>query len=155
LARLENTYMDDISADETDIEATLSLADAKLGKLIEAVVSKIGRLRITAAHSSPFEALTRAIIYQQMSAGAAAAIYKKLQHSLTGAFTPGEVLALPHDALRAVGLSKSKAQYVHNLAEWFNANPDTAKICPPCRMMKSSKPSQASPASEYGPRTSF
>jgi 3-methyladenine DNA glycosylase/8-oxoguanine DNA glycosylase len=116
--------MNDISADDTDIEAVLSLADAKLGKLIEAVVSKIGRLRITAAPSSPFEALTRAIIYQQMSAGAAATIYKKLQQSIKGVVTPKEVLALPHDVLRAVGLSKSKAQYVHNLAEWFVANPD-------------------------------
>jgi DNA-3-methyladenine glycosylase II len=32
--------------------------------------------------------------------------------------------------LRAVGLSKSKARYVHNLAEWFNANSDTAKNLP-------------------------
>ena len=77
--------------------------------------------------SLPFEALVRAITYQQMSDAAAAKTYKGLQRSLETALTPERVLALPHDMMRAVGLSKSKARYVQNLAEWFNANSDTAK----------------------------
>ena len=74
-----------------------------------------------------FDALVRAITYQQMSDAAAAKTYKGLQLSLETALTPERVLALPHDMMRAVGLSKSKARYVQNLAEWFNANSDTAK----------------------------
>ena len=80
--------------------------------------------------SLPFEALVRAITYQQMSDAAAAKTYKGLQRSLEIALTPERVLALPHDMMRAVGLSKSKARYVQNLAEWFNANSDTAKNLP-------------------------
>jgi DNA-3-methyladenine glycosylase II len=118
------------SADQSDIEAVLSLADAKLGRLIEAVVAKVGRLRITPSRSSPFEALVRAIIYQQMSDAAAAKIYKSLRQSVEGTLTPERVLALPDDMLTAVGLSEPKTRYVHNLAEWFNANSDTAKNLP-------------------------
>jgi DNA-3-methyladenine glycosylase II len=115
------------SIDETDIEAALSLADAKLGRLITAVASKTGRLRISPSRSSPFEALVRAVIYQQLSDAAAARIYKGLQQSAGAILTPEKVLALPHDKLRAIGLSQSKTQYVRNLADWFNANAGTAK----------------------------
>ena len=65
-----------------------------------------------------------------MSDAAAAKTYKSLQRSLETALTPERVLALPHDMMRAVGLSKSKARYFQNLAEWFNANSDTAKNLP-------------------------
>ena len=82
--------------------------------------------------SLPFDALVRAITYQQMSDAAAAKTYKGLQRSLETALTPERVLALPHDMMRAVGLglSKSKARYVQNLAEWFNANSGRAKNLP-------------------------
>ena len=46
--------------------------------------------------SFPFEALVRAITYQQMSDAAAAKTYKSLQRSLETALTPERVLALPH-----------------------------------------------------------
>ena len=59
--------------------------------------------------SLPFEALVRAITYQQMSDAAAAKTYKSLQRSLETALTPERVLALPHDMMRAVGLSKIKS----------------------------------------------
>jgi HhH-GPD superfamily base excision DNA repair protein len=80
--------------------------------------------------SLPFDALVRAITYQQMSDAAAAKTYKGLQRCLETALTPERVLALPHDMMRAVGLSKSKARYVQNLAEWFNANSGRAKNLP-------------------------
>lgn len=38
--------------------------------------------------------------------------------------------ALTPEHLRAVGLSKQKAQYVHNVAEWFAANRKLAKQLP-------------------------
>ncbi len=41
--------------------------------------------------------------------------------------TPRKVLALTPEQLRAAGLSKSKATYVHKVAEWFVANAKTAK----------------------------
>jgi DNA-3-methyladenine glycosylase II len=82
------------------------------------------------SHSSPFEALARAIVYQSVSGMAAAAIYKRLQQSVRGTLTPKKVLSLPQARLRAVGLSNSKTSSVRNLAEWFDANRKTAKNLP-------------------------
>ena len=97
--------------------------------------------------SLPFEALARAITYQQMSDAAAAKTYKHLQRSLETALTPERVVALPHDMMRAVGLSKSKAHGMSRI--WPNGSmpiPIRQKICRLCQMMKSSKPSPTSRA---------
>lgn len=110
------------SSVQLDIETSLSLADPKLGRLIEIVVSKRGCQRAPLAKGSPFEALIRTIIYQQMAAKAACAIYKRFRQAIKGVLTPAKILALSSDELRALGLSSSKAKYTHNLAEWFNVN---------------------------------
>ena len=115
------------AADTSNIEAVLSAADPKLGKVIAAVVARVGLRRITTTHASPFEALVRAIIFQQISGHAAAAIYERLERLVRGALTPRKLLALTPEQLRAAGLSKSKATYVHKVAEWFVANAKTAK----------------------------
>jgi DNA-3-methyladenine glycosylase II len=116
--------------DRSDIEAALTSADALLGRLIEVVISKIGRIRITSSHSTPFEALTRAIMYQSISGTAGAAIYKKLQSSVQGLLTPDKVLSLQQERLREIGFSKAKAAYAHHLARWFNDNAETAQKLP-------------------------
>ena len=51
-----------------DIEAVLTAADAELGRLIGIVVAEKGPQRVTREHASPFEALLRSIVYQQLSA---------------------------------------------------------------------------------------
>lgn len=114
---------------EIDIEAALSEADPKLGKVIKAVASRIGRQRIPDSRSSPFEALVRAIVYQSVSAKAAAAIYERLR-LLKGTSTPAKILSLKQETIRAVGLSRSKAIYIHNLASWFMTNRTLAKNLP-------------------------
>jgi 3-methyladenine DNA glycosylase/8-oxoguanine DNA glycosylase len=87
---------------EIDIEAALSEADPKLGKVIKAVASRIGRQRIPDSRSSPFEALVRAIVYQSVSAKAAAAIYERLR-LLKGTSTPAAVYKLiSSDSSRAI-----------------------------------------------------
>jgi 3-methyladenine DNA glycosylase/8-oxoguanine DNA glycosylase len=58
--------------------------------------------------SLPFEALVRAITYQQMSDVAAAKNYKGPQRSLETALTPERFLALPHDMMRAVASENQK-----------------------------------------------
>lgn len=123
----ENADMNKKSAKKNDIEAALSSADPKLGKLIKIVMSKIGKPRPPFSKASPFEALLRAIIYQRMAGKAAATIYKRLQLLVKGALTPNRIIALSHDRLRAIGLSDSKAKYARNLSEWFNDNRKTAK----------------------------
>jgi 3-methyladenine DNA glycosylase/8-oxoguanine DNA glycosylase len=116
--------------DEADVEAALSAADPELARLIDAVISRVGRLQLTPSQASPFEALLRAIVYQQMAAKAAASVYKNLQASVSGALTPQQVLSLSPERLRAAGLSAAKAKYARNLADWFTRNPKTAKSLP-------------------------
>jgi DNA-3-methyladenine glycosylase II len=69
--------------------------------------------------SQPCEILVRAIVGQQFSTRAAAAMYAKLADRFGGRLpTPDEILADEPDALRtAVGLSHAKVRYLRALAE--------------------------------------
>ncbi|MBY8996083.1 MAG: DNA-3-methyladenine glycosylase 2 family protein [Candidatus Thorarchaeota archaeon] len=68
---------------------------------------------------TPFEMLTRAIIYQQLAYKAAKTIHDRFL-GLVGKLTPTRVLAKTQDELRTVGLSRQKASYLHNVAEAFS-----------------------------------
>jgi DNA-3-methyladenine glycosylase II len=111
----------------TDIEGRLTHADPELGRLIEAVVSRVGRQRPPKSKATPLQSLIRAVIYQRMAATAADTIYKRLSERLTGDFFARNVLRLSVPTLRSVGLSADKAAYVRNLAQWFADNPAKAK----------------------------
>ena len=65
--------------------------------------------------SDGFEALVSAICGQQVSVASANAIFARLQAA--GMTNPQNVLASTQDDLRALGLSRPKARYVHALAE--------------------------------------
>jgi DNA-3-methyladenine glycosylase II len=105
--------------------AELSAADPKLARLIAQAGPFTLTLRST---QSPFEALLRAIIYQQLHGKAAATIHQRLldsfapvtgDHSLTGEtvhFTAQHLLDAPNEQLRAAGLSHNKALAVRDLA---------------------------------------
>jgi len=68
---------------------------------------------------SPFEMLTRSIIYQQLAYKAAKTIHDRFL-ALVGKLTPTRVLARSQEELRSVGLSRQKASYIHNVAEAFS-----------------------------------
>jgi DNA-3-methyladenine glycosylase II len=68
---------------------------------------------------SPFEMLTRSIIYQQLAYKAAKTIHNRFL-GLVGKLTPARVLAKTQEELRSVGLSRQKASYIHNVAEAFS-----------------------------------
>jgi len=110
-----------------DIEARLSKADPDLGRVIKAVVPKLGKLRPVPSKLSPFEALARAIIYQRMAYKAAETIYKRTRHMVKGNLTQRTFLALSHQSLRNAGLSDPKGQSIRSLADWFASNPNIAK----------------------------
>ncbi|HEY1686435.1 MAG TPA: hypothetical protein VGG19_16845 [Tepidisphaeraceae bacterium] len=116
-----------LTAKKPDIESLLSNADSKLGRVIAAVMQKTGPLRITPSKATPFQALVRAVIYQQLAGSAAKAIHQRLQGAIPGPLTPQKILILTPAKMRAAGLSKSKARYVRNLAEWFSTHPKVAK----------------------------
>ncbi len=61
--------------------------------------------------------LLRAIVGQQVSIKAAAAIWERVDSATGGAADPARVAAASLDDLRGAGLSWSKAAYAHSLAE--------------------------------------
>lgn len=69
------------------------------------------------AGGTHFDALIRAIIYQQLSGKAAATIHGRVE-GLFGdrAPTPEEILATDDERLRAVGLSRQKISYIKDLS---------------------------------------
>ncbi|HXC95306.1 MAG TPA: hypothetical protein VNU92_06370 [Edaphobacter sp.] len=97
----------------------LSVADPKLGRLIQ----RAGPFTLRLAHQqSPFEALTEAIIYQQLHGKAAATIHRRMLESfqdLCGVGvhpSPQHLLDCPNEQLRAAGLSKNKTLALRDLA---------------------------------------
>lgn len=99
--------------------AALSAADPKLAKLI----AKAGppRLKIATAQS-PFEALTEAIIYQQLHGKAAASIHARMIASFEDVCglgvhpSPEHLLECPTIQLRSAGLSANKTLALRDLA---------------------------------------
>jgi len=90
--------------------------DPALGRLIE----KVGAytLRVEAIQS-PFNALAQAIMHQQITGKAAATIVRRFKEMLGDGEsfpTPEAVLGASDETLRAVGLSRSKALAVRDLA---------------------------------------
>jgi DNA-3-methyladenine glycosylase II len=98
----------------THAEAARLLAarDPVIARLVDAV--GLPRLRRRAA--SPFEALVRAIVYQQLAGAAASAIHARLIAALGGNVRPDVLLALGDEAFIAAGLSAAKAASLRDLA---------------------------------------
>jgi DNA-3-methyladenine glycosylase II len=63
-----------------------------------------------------FGALLRPLVGQQISTKAARAIYLRMLALFDGPPTPEAMLALTEEDLRAVGFSRRKVEYVHDLA---------------------------------------
>ena len=100
-------------------EAIITANDPRLGRVIEREGPR--RFRPSTA-ASPFDALARAIVYQQLSGRAAGTIYGRLTALLGAEPSPRAVLGAPVDALRSVGLSSPKIRYLRALAERVEAS---------------------------------
>ena len=94
--------------------AYLTAADPLLGRVIAR-----GHEIAPRPHEDLYLALLRAIVSQQISTKAAAAIWKRFQSLFPpeGYPEPREVLARSEDELRAAGLSRQKAGYLKAIAE--------------------------------------
>jgi 3-methyladenine DNA glycosylase/8-oxoguanine DNA glycosylase len=92
----------------------LKRSDPVLARLIEAVGPCRMQLRPEGTH---FEALTRSIVFQQLSGKAASTILSRFNALYPGQSpTPELVLATPDEHLRAVGLSRQKIGYMRDLS---------------------------------------
>jgi DNA-3-methyladenine glycosylase II len=88
----------------------------KSDPVLRALVERVGPCRIE--HRDPtFDMLVRSIVYQQLSGKVAAVIFGRLLAAVKGELTPRRVLRLPHERMRALGLSNQKATYIRDLAE--------------------------------------
>lgn len=85
--------------------------------VIARLVDAAGPPMITAPKRTPFEALARAICFQQLSGKAAGTIYGRFEEAVGGTITPEAILATPLDDLRRAGLSGAKAASVIDLSE--------------------------------------
>src|SRR5690606_29232852 len=65
-----------------------------------------------------FFELCESIAYQQLTSKAAGKIFSRVLKLFGNkAFTEDDILNISHEALRATGLSNSKAMYIRNIAE--------------------------------------
>ena len=97
-----------------EAKAALAKRDARMRKIIAAHPDATLRTR-----GDPFQTLARSIVGQQSSVRAAQAVWDRFALAAGKAVTPKAVLALDHDTLRASGLSRMKAAYLHDLATHF------------------------------------
>jgi len=92
---------------------------AKRDRSLARVMREVGPCGLEIApRQSPYEALFRSIVYQQLSGQAAATIYARVC-KLFGSRRcprPGAIVAATNEALRSAGLSRNKAESVRDLA---------------------------------------
>jgi DNA-3-methyladenine glycosylase II len=89
---------------------------AEQDPVLRRLVAEAGPARVRPPVESHFEALVRAVLYQQLAGAAAAAIHGRLIAALGGQVIPERLLSLPDEALRSAGLSASKAASLRDLA---------------------------------------
>ncbi len=89
---------------------------------IASVIERVGPCRFTPrAEGTHFDALLRAIVYQQLSGKAASTILGRVLALYGNRYpTADELLATPEEPLRAAGLSRQKLAYMRDLAAHVN-----------------------------------
>lgn len=90
----------------------------RIDPILAGVIESIGPCRIrVVAEGTHFQALTRSIVYQQLSGKAAATILSRVQALFpNGVATPEAVQATSDEKLRAAGLSRQKIAYLRDLS---------------------------------------
>jgi len=81
------------------------------------LIKAVGPIELRDPLENSFAALVRSIMYQQLAGAAAAAIHGRFLKLFAGGLSPGAVIALPDGAMRAAGLSGSKAAAISDLAQ--------------------------------------
>lgn len=90
-----------------------------MDKVLRHVVSTT-KLPKNKKYESVIEALVSSMVSQQLSVKAASTIFGRLKSTLSHKITAKRILNKSEDQLRAVGLSRQKASYIHNIAHFFD-----------------------------------
>ena len=80
------------------------------------LIKGAGAMELRDPFDDSFAALVRSIMYQQLAGAAAATIHARFLKLFAVALSPTAVLALPEGAMRAAGVSGSKAAAIADLA---------------------------------------
>jgi DNA-3-methyladenine glycosylase II len=105
----------------TTVKPSYALAAVRHLKRVDPVLARIikevGPISIRVSRRR-FQALARAIIFQQLAGSAATAIYLRFVNLFPGRSfpTPAQVLALSDEQMRQAGLSRQKSLYLRDLA---------------------------------------
>jgi 3-methyladenine DNA glycosylase/8-oxoguanine DNA glycosylase len=91
----------------------------RVDPVMAGIIERVGPCRFRVSDGGThFDAITRSIVYQQLSGSAAATIHSRLIALYDGAAPqPALLLATSDDALRGAGLSRQKISYLRDLAE--------------------------------------
>ena len=106
------------------IDIDLSIRELKKDPAFAPLIRRLPKPELTYS-TNAFRALTRSIVYQQLSGKAAGTIFGRFialyadKHPRKKFPKPEDVLATPLTKLRSVGLSNQKASYLHDLAAKF------------------------------------
>ena len=85
------------------------------------ITKRVGPLELE-TRGQPYEALLRAILYQQLAGPAAAAIERRLLGTFGNRIpAPSELAALSDEGFRAAGVSRQKMGYMRSLADEFGS----------------------------------
>jgi DNA-3-methyladenine glycosylase II len=96
---------------------------ARRDRVMKKLIPQFGEARLE-RRGDAFTTLARSIVGQQISVKAAQSVWERFATAVGGVSTrllPAAVLALDVDALRAVGLSARKTDYLADLARHFEA----------------------------------
>ena len=90
----------------------------RIDERIARVIDQVGACRFTPRiEGTHFDALLRAIVYQQLSGKAASTILGRVLALYGGRYpTADELISTPEEQLRAAGLSRQKLSYLRDLA---------------------------------------
>ena len=104
----------DLARERRRAVAHLRKTDERIARVIE----HVGTCRfIPRAEGTHFDALIRAIVYQQLSGKAASTILARVLAIFDNRYpSAAELLAVPEEQLRAAGLSRQKLGYMRDLA---------------------------------------
>ena len=83
------------------------------------VIAAVGPMALRPPSDDAFQALLRAIVFQQLAGKAASAIHNRVIALFEGVPSPEALLALAHERLRGAGLSAAKQAAVIDLARRF------------------------------------
>ncbi len=92
--------------------AAIAATDPKLAEFIE----RAGPYEPRPGQGHALASLARAIVFQQLATGAAAAIHRRFVEAIGGTVTPEAILGTDLAALRGAGLSAAKATSLLDLA---------------------------------------